>query len=190
MKIVFDASIHLGQFCLRSEEIRIACKNSQISISTKPGYEIVGVVSFNEISWIDHIIWGLERTQQDTFYPFMDLFHSVKNIDRIPLNKPASVLALQLVEKLNLRSSNAMTCAIAILSDADLIHTFYPDLLRKEVKSYMKNEHTIEVVQPESKVELNYAESGLEASYQAAREKFLQDKVDIYDSLLVASQIT
>ena len=71
-KIVFDNSIHLGQFNIDNNSMRIAAKNSQIMISTKPIREVIGIESFNENSVSDDIIWGLEREPQDTFYKFMD----------------------------------------------------------------------------------------------------------------------
>lgn len=48
--ILFDASVHFGQFSLASEEWRIASKNSQIMIATKGQKGAKGVATFNENS--------------------------------------------------------------------------------------------------------------------------------------------
>jgi hypothetical protein len=184
MKITFDASIHFGQFCTSSEEIRIACKNLQIAISAKPASETIGLVSFNENSWVDHIIWELGREQQDTFYPFMDVFHSVKNIERIPLDKTNMALAAELSEKLGLETSDALTCAIAIINKADAIHTYYPDLLKDSMKAHLQKEYGIAVTQPIAQSEEKYAEQGLEDSYQKTMEKFKQEDINLYDLLI------
>lgn len=189
MKIAFDASVHFGQFSTNSEEIRIACKNSQIAISTKPASETIGLASFNENSWVDHIIWELSREQQDTFYPFMDVFHSVKNIERIPLDKINMILAAELSEKLGLETSDALTCAIAIIHKADAIHTFYPDLLKDSAKAHLQKEYGIAVMQPVAQSEEKYAEQGLEDSYQKTVDKFKQEGINLYDILIKRKSI-
>ena len=55
-KIVFDNSIHLGQFAISNEQLRIACKNSQITLSNKTEEEVVGIESFNENTYSDGMI--------------------------------------------------------------------------------------------------------------------------------------
>lgn len=179
MKIVFDASIHLGQFVTTSEAFRVACKNSQISLSTKPTEEMIGVVSFNENSWSDHVIWGLEREPQDIFYKFMDVFHTVKNIDRIPLCVEDTKVALSLTEQFGFDISNALTCAVAISQKASEIHTGYQDLLRSDVGIFMKNQYGIEIKIPPAGQEQLYTEEGLEQYYRDALTSFRNHGINL-----------
>lgn len=185
MKIVFDASIHLGQFTLGSEDLRVACKNSQVRISAKGGTDVIGVVTFEENSWVDHIIWQLGREQQDAFYPFMDMFHTVKNIERIPL----SPMMLQGTRELSVRHwwcanspgfevSSALTRTAAYARRADLIYTLSSDLLRKTEMGYR-----IPAERPPQGVELVYSEPGLEEHYQVALRRLRVDGIDLLEML-------
>lgn len=182
-KIIFDASIHLGQFCITSEDIRIASKNSQTAISTRPQEEIVGVITFNENSWIDHVIWALEREQQDTFYKLMDVFHTVKNIDRIELTTQDAKLALEIVEKINLDISNALTCAVAVSKNIDFIHTNYKSLLNDSVVSYIKDTYNIDITSSLIGEEKKFPEESLETYYQDALEIFKKSNINLIDRL-------
>jgi hypothetical protein len=185
MKIVFDASIHLGQFSLGSEDARVACKNSQVRISTKGTTDVVGVVTFEENSWVDHIIWQLQRDQQDAFYPFMDVFHSVKNIDRIPLSPDLVAKAHDLSSHrwwgrtFGYEISNALTRAVAHTSRADVIHTRYRDLLRETAL-----ECRIPAMLPPPGIELVYPEPDLENHYQTALQKLRADGIDLLKMLM------
>ncbi len=185
MKIVFDASIHLGQFSLDSQDMRVACKNSQVRISAKGSADVVGVVTFEENSWVDHIIWQLKREQQDAFYPFMDVFHTVKNIERMPLTPDMLNGARDwsfkgwVIEKPGYEVSNALTRAAADLAKADEIHTCYPDLLRsRETGSPTR------VMLPRSGFELTYPEPGLEENYQMALKRLREDGIDLFQMLM------
>src|SRR5262245_10271788 len=48
-RIVFDASVHVGQFATSDEARRVACKNSQAALAG--GGPLVGLVTFDENSW-------------------------------------------------------------------------------------------------------------------------------------------
>ena len=78
------------------ESVRIAAKNSQAMISLKPESAIIGIEAFNENTFSDDIIWTLERAPQDKFYKFMDVYHSITNILRIPLTRENAELALRI----------------------------------------------------------------------------------------------
>ncbi|HYC34099.1 MAG TPA: DUF6190 family protein [Candidatus Paceibacterota bacterium] len=178
MKITFDNSIHLGQFSINNEHIRIAAKNSQVSISAKPNTEYIGVETFNENTFSDNIIWGLEREPQDIFYKFMDIYHSLKNIDRIPLNSEDAQLALEISRKLNIDISNALTCAVAIRTKSDEIHSFYSEFQKQNVKDFLLT-FNIKIKVFQSEKELVFAESNLEKYYQDSLTSFRQCRVDL-----------
>lgn len=190
MKIVFDASIHLGQFCTHSEDIRIASKNAQIALSAKPTEDFIGAISFNENSWVDHTIWQLNRDQQDIFYPFMDQFHSLKNINRIPLINADANLAIEISESLGIDLSCALTCAIAVINKIDTIQSHEPGLLNEAVTKYMKSTHGVSITQPVAEIEAFYPEQGLEEAYQQALQKFKEDKVNVYEMLRSVHSLT
>ena len=182
-KIIFDASIHFGQFCINSEDTRIACKNSQASISAKPESEIVGVVTFNENSWVDHIIWELKREVQDTFYKFMDVFHSVKHVERIPLSTTDVKLAVEFSKKFRLDISNSLSCAVAISQEANKIHTCYQTLIDPKVREFLKNRYNIAISSPPITNELQYINRELEQRYQNALSIFKKAGINLIDYL-------
>lgn len=183
MRILFDASVHLGQFHPTSDEVRVACKNSQISISTKPEKIIIAIAPFNENSWVDHIIWDLERDEQDIFYPFMDVFHSVKQIDRIPINQEDAKLALTIMESTGVGFQDALTCAVAVSQKASAIHTVYVKLLSQNVIDYMKEHHQVQLMSPELGEEMNFTEPNLEDHYQHALRLFREKQINLIDKL-------
>jgi hypothetical protein len=180
MKLVFDNSIHLGQFCITDERLRIAAKNSQVMISTKPGDQIIGIESFNENSFSDHTIWALERGVQDTFYRFMDVYHSVKNVVRVPLAPQDAEKALALQRQLNVDLSNALTCALALRFAANEIHSFYGELRRDDVMRYVRLELGVRVTQPDAAAEHSFP-GELEQYYQDALAAFRNAKVNLPD---------
>lgn len=182
-KVLFDSSIHVGQFHIRNEGTRVACKNSQVHISSKPQAEIVGVVSFNENSWTDDVIWALDRETQDRFYKFMDVFHTVKNIDRVPLSADDAKLALELSESFELDISNALTCALAISRDAHEIHTCYESLLKPEFVRHFDDIYNVDIVKVTAAAENTYAEDDLERHYQDALAAFRQKNINLIDML-------
>jgi len=177
MKILFDASVHLGQFCLTSEEQRIGCKNSQVAISTAPNEETIGVVSFNENSWSDHVIWGLDRETQDIFYKFMDVFHSIKNIERIPLTTADAKMALEFSAKYEVSIDHALSAAVAVRTGVQEIHSCDEEFLKSNICEYLKQERGIDVRTPIGSEESAY-DSVLEQRYQTAMERFRCTGID------------
>lgn len=175
-KIVFDNSIHLGQFAINNEEMRISSKNSQAMLSNKSDQEIVGIESFNENTYSDDIIWGLDRITQDTFYPFMDMYHSVKNITRIPLNREDSEIALKIAQEFNIALSNALTCAIAINYKANEIHSWYSDFKNKNLIQFLES-FNISINKLNHKIENKFDEP-LETLYQNALQRFKHIQCD------------
>jgi hypothetical protein len=172
MRIAFDNSIHLGQFSTADEAMRVAAKNSQAMISLKPKSEVIGIEAFNENTYSDDIIWTLEREPQDTFYKFMDVYHSVTNILRVPLRPDNAELALAIHKDLGIDIANALTCAVAILHQADELHSFYGEFRQAKVAQYMQDKHRIIVTYPSNSNELSFADAQLESYYQSALATF------------------
>lgn len=187
--ILFDASIHLGQFSLANETIRLACKVSQSSLGEKSKTGIKGFISFNENSLVDDMIWNLDRSAQDVFYQFMDVFHSVKNIDRIAIDYRHMEIALGISKQLKLEPSSALSCAIAINLKIPFIHTLYSDLLNENVINYMKSEHNIHVIVPSGNEEANYQEDQLENYYREVINHFKKDNIDLFEQLKIKTSI-
>lgn len=176
-KIVFDNSIHLGQFSTTDESLRIACKNSQAMLSAKYDSTVIGIESFNENAYSDDIIWGLERLDQDTFYPFMDVYHSVKNVIRTPLSREDCEMALKIAKEFDIHPSNALTCAIAIREKAHEIHSVYSEFKNEHLQSFMKS-FDITIYIPDATIEHSF-DNGLEELYQNALKQFRDSKVDL-----------
>ena len=175
---MFDNSIHLGQFCLNNEPMRIAAKNSQIMISRKPDTKCVGIESFNENTFSDDIIWDIPREPQDLFYKFMDVYHSLKNVDRVPLNIEDAEFALKLSNELGINISNALTCAIAIRTKTDEVHSFYSEFRKENVLHFLSARGII-VHNPNSETEGAFSEDGLETYYKNALAGFKKYEIDL-----------
>lgn len=179
VKLFFDASIHFGQFSLQSEAIRIACKNSQIAISNKPQVDCVGLTTFNENGWVDHVIWDLERDEQDIFYPFMDVFHTVKNINRVPLLDEDVTLAKKIQTDTGLAIAHAWSCAAAARHKVTIYHTLYQELLTDKVLKYMQTNHGIAITRPPEDPEQNFTAGNLEQLYQNALVFLRKNNLDL-----------
>ncbi len=177
-KILFDTSIHLGQFSITDEAVRIACKNSQAMISVKPDTNVIGIESFNENSFADNIIWKLPRLPQDVFYKFMDLYHSIKSITRIPLTMEDTRNALEVAGEFSIDLSNALTCALAIKNEATEVHSYYQDFKKEELRMYLET-HQIKVIVPQTSNEMKFKETDLEAYYQETLDTFRKFNIHI-----------
>jgi len=183
-KILFDASVHLGQFSLASEQIRIGCKNSQASISSKESATRAGFWTDNENGRVDSSVWTLGRNLQDNYYPYMDNFFSLKNIYQVQLAKDSTKKALELTDQnLGLSFVSAYTCATAITSKVSEVHTLYADLLNNSVVEFMKSDHGILILKPFSDSENMFDEEVLEKTYGVALAAFQQENVDALKSL-------
>lgn len=182
-RILFDTSVHLGQFAISSEDVRIACKNSQASLSKKSVSDTIGIVTFNENSWADHIIWGLEREPQDAFYRFMDPFHSLVHIERVPLAVEDAEAARTIFERRGPDFSNALSCAVAISHRATEIHTLYPSMLEPGLVEWMHSTHGIQIVRPAPGPEKCFEDKGLEAMYQEALSTMRKNEIDLVSEL-------
>jgi hypothetical protein len=172
MRIAFDNSIHLGQFSTADETMRIAAKNSQAMISMKPGTDVIGIEAFNENTYSDDIIWTLEREPQDQFYKFMDVYHSITHILRVPLTAENAELALSIHRDLGIDMANALTCAVAVIHHADEIHSFYGEMKHPAVVHAIQDKFRITVTYPCRSDELSFPNAELESYYQKALSTF------------------
>ena len=179
MRIAFDNSIHLGQFSTADEAMRVAAKNSQAMLSLKPKSEVIGIEAFNENTYSDDIIWTLEREPQDKFYKFMDVYHSVTNILRVPLTPESAELALTINKEIGLHIANALTCAVAILNEADEIHSFYQELKQPAAIQYIQQKFGLAIALPNTDRELQFPDAELESYYQGALKTFRAARIHL-----------
>ncbi|HLD07765.1 MAG TPA: 2OG-Fe dioxygenase family protein [Candidatus Peribacterales bacterium] len=178
--ILFDSSSHLGQFDLH-EPTRIACKNAQVAFAND--HRLSGAYTFEENTYVDKTIWQLERGIQDTFFRFMDLFQSIKNITQIPLNPRTCILASQLKQDSEHHISDALTVAAAIDRNFDLIQT-----LRSAIGKIVQNTHRenlpavdqLDQLDQHSNIqEHSYNDQTLECAYQDALRAIRDNKVNL-----------
>jgi hypothetical protein len=187
MKILFDASIHFGQFAIDNEERRIRCKNSQICVTPNEDSPHTALYTYFENGWMDSVIWDLERDEQDTYYPFMDVFFSNKNINGLADTLEEMSLATMLATKFpDVTSSGAITCALAITRRVDEIHTLYKALLNPKLVSYMYDTYSVVIKVPDLTEEQDFLPvegHDLEPLYKKAFETFKNKGVDITNKL-------
>jgi hypothetical protein len=185
-KILFDASIHFGQFSITNPDLRIRCKNSQASILPDSD-EFKALYTFFENGWMDAVIWSLTRDVQDTYYPFMDVFFSNKNITGIADNLEEMSFATMIGSKFpDITSSAAITCALAVTRRADEVHTLYKSLLNPKLVEYMKQHYNVEIKIPVAGPEAKFVfqdGNDLEDLYEKALEKFKIHGTDLLSSL-------
>jgi hypothetical protein len=199
IKEMYDASIHVGQFSL-DEDIRIRCKNAQVRISSKEAiknnvaWSVIGVCTFWENTESDNVIWAtLKRQEQDVFYPWMDVFHTIKHIEKIRDSNIIAVFdVVSLQKNLGCGFSNALILAWAILTNTNTVYTLYEELLKNCVVEYMQQKHDILVTMPPFWEEKNYIDSeqseewklfDLELLYQQAVQLYKMKKIDLLENL-------
>lgn len=179
--VMFDASIHLGQFCTRSEQTRIACKHSQISIERSPA-----TWTDTENGRVDNAIWSLPRALQDEFYPFMDRFFSIMQINQIQLAQADAQLALNLMsDELKLSFQSSYLCSVALSTQVQELHTLYTDLLERDASALLQSRFGLLVRHPAlDRTEAFYADVELETAYQRALHAFTDANLDVLDHML------
>jgi hypothetical protein len=109
----------------------------------------------------------------------MDVYHSVKNIIRTPLNLEDTETTLKISKEFNILLSNALTCTIAIREKVDEIHSIYSEFKNTELIEFMKS-FNILISLPDFSEEMVF-ESNLEDLYQKALEKFKDSGVNVVD---------
>lgn len=124
---------------------------------------------------MDAIIWSLDRKTQDTFYPFMDVFYSVKQIEGLPFNSGCINIFNQLKSKFpKVDDSNLLSSAVAIKNEINEIHSIYGSFNNSDLIDFLK-EYNIKVCIPcgENIQEKKFSqEFNLELLYQDAYSRF------------------
>lgn len=115
----------------------------------------------------------------------MDLFHSVKQIERIPLAVVDVPLAEEMIKKYGIGISHALTCAVAIRIGAHEIHSLYKDMHDPSLVEYLKSIHGIQICRPQQVVETTY-QPELERAYRDAFKKLKNHHIDVLQQLTEA----
>jgi len=171
--ILFDASSHLGQFCISDDAIRKGCKNMQASISPADSQECVGGWTDLENGRADRTIWNLPDGLQEHYYPVMDRFYSITNVQQLPLTNEEEHIAADLAKVFpSLGLYSRYTCARAITQKATEVYTLVVELLSANVADFMRTTYGIHMVLPSAEKEISYADPALEQRYQAALQAF------------------
>ena len=184
--ILFDASIHFGQFCIDNEDLRISCKNSQASLLPDEDVDIKAFYTYFENGWMDDVIWSLEREVQDVYYPFMDVFFSNKNIKGLADNIEEMSFATMLATKFpKISSSSAITFALAVTRRADEVHTLYKSMLDPKLVAYMMDSYGVLVTKPPLSKEMEFTctHHNLEELYQKSLAAFKDGKITLTSKL-------
>ena len=199
-KEMYDASIHFGQFSLNND-IRIRCKNAQVRITGKEWIvnksinEVIWVVTFVENTESDHLIWEtLSRKEQDVFYPWMDVYHTVKDIEKVRDSDPK-------IKRISIKIENDYWCswasaniiAWAISTWCSIIFTLYSNLLEKELVTWIMENFWIHISKPPIWKELVYTWGqiqeedwkvfDLEHLYQNAIQLYTDRDLDLLQNL-------
>jgi hypothetical protein len=178
--VLFDASIHLGQFCIQSDQTRLACKHSQGALAST-----IGIWTDTENGRVDNAIWTLPRVLQDEFYPFMDRFFSIMRIDQIQLAEGDAKFAMELMKcGLHISFQSAYICSVAISQKAQELQTLYSDLLKPEASTHIQTHFGLSIRQPPYDENVLYADTELESAYQRALSAFTDANVDVLDHML------
>ncbi|MBP2328747.1 hypothetical protein JOF56_009132 [Kibdelosporangium banguiense] len=78
--VFIDSALFMGMHA-EDDSIRRACKN--FFVRRLAGGRIV--MSLEQVGRCDDLIWSkYGRTEQDTYYPFMDVLHTDITLDRVP----------------------------------------------------------------------------------------------------------
>lgn len=187
-KILFDASTHLGQFCLSDERIRLWCKNQQSSLDERNAKEPrrMGMWSDNENGRVDRTIWSLSEDVQAAYYPFMDHFFSTKMIAQDPISEweLGEVRDIGQRGPIGLHTMSKLTCARAFLERVSEIHTLFTELLNPPVVKYMRDHNNVEIRKPEAPAEeLAYEDLKLETFYQKCLKQLRAAGMDLLKEL-------
>lgn len=189
-KILFDCSSHLGQFCTTDEDVRRGCKNTQASFSPRGKFSRMGMWTDLENGRTDRTVWNLPPEIQDHYYPIMDRFFSLTNVQQEPVSDREVEWVLQLRNQFPLLSPYSRhTCAAAIMQGATDIHTLIQELLTNDVSDFMASCGVI-VTKPMAKEEMEYPDALLEQRYQSALKAFRACNLDLPYALADARKVS
>ncbi|RQR79134.1 hypothetical protein DIE11_17175 [Burkholderia sp. Bp9012] len=147
----FDATLFLGMNS-DQETVRIACKNF---FASRMDGELS--TSLDQVGACDDVIWRYARQQQDRYYPFMDVLHSIVVIHRRPYSDTELQRAAQSEDFAGLNASQRLLCS-KVSSAGGRLYTLCPHLLARR---------NLAVSAPPSGDELSFPPS-LETLYQAS----------------------
>lgn len=172
-KILFDSSTHLGQFCTSDEEVRKGCKNTHAHLSPVGEKFLIGAWTDAENGRTDRAIWNMPVQVQDDFYPYMDAFFSLINVEQVPMGVDEEDTALGLRSDVpSLSTLSRQTCARAICTGIRELHTLFQELLDERVRETLQDNWDITVRKPCDEIEFPYEDTVLEARYQTALKAF------------------
>ena len=153
--------------------MRRGCKNIQASISVGKEDECVGAWSDLENGRTDRTMWNLPHEVQDHYYPIMDRFFSIMNVQQQPLSEAEEDTAVRLRSELSsLSLYSRHTCARVIVQGITKVYTLFEELLAEDVRSHMASVHNVSIVKPSAKEEIAYTDAVLEQRYQSAMQAF------------------
>ncbi len=188
-KILFDSSVHFGQFSLKNEELRKGCKKTHGLIHA--GREAQGIWSDLENGRVDATIWKLNRELQEAYYPFMDKFFETSSIWQPQTTDEEMELALELKKDFSsLHPYSRLACARAIAERVAEMHTLYDELLEPELRAYMLSRSGIHIIRPESKEDTVFFNDDVDNAYWHALRGFRDTELEIVDCLLDSRKIT
>ncbi len=199
---MYDASIHVWQFSL-DDETRIRCKNSQVAIASKKELvqclwdtNVIWVVSYVENTEVDNLIWEtLSRSDQDVFYPWMDVYHTIKHIQKVRDSDTSfKRLSLDIEDRYWCSSTGASMIAWAVLTWCSEVHTLYEDILDTNFVDAIQKTYGIVITKPPLlKKELLYTgvdfdtkdwrQFDLENLYNVAMSQYRSKGIDLLDNL-------
>lgn len=119
----FDASVFLGMNSM-DEITRVACKNFFASRMDRPLS-----TSLEQVGFCDDVIWRYAREQQDVYYPFMDLLHSIVAIQRRPYTDEELQRAERDRDLVGLTASDRLLCS-QVRATGGRLYTLRPHLIR------------------------------------------------------------
>ena len=120
----FDASVFLGMNS-DNEAIRVACKNF---FASRMDGELT--TSLDQVGACDDVIWRYSREQQDMYYPFMDLLHSIVVIRRQPYSESELQRAAQYPDLDGLNASQRLLCS-KVSAAGGRLYSLCPSLLAR-----------------------------------------------------------
>lgn len=186
-RILFDASTHLGQFCLDNEPVRIGCKNMHIDFME--GCQS-GAWTDLENGRVDRTIWNLPAALQNAYYPFMDQFFSAAPVDQPTMNMDIEDMAQKLrVQFPYLSLYSRYGVAMAIVQNRAEIHTLFDEMFKSDLRDGLVEQHEIKIIYPSASHEKTYSDVELEKAYENAVATFRAAQVDILSCLADRRQI-
>lgn len=76
--VYVDASLFMGMHSI-DDSVRAACTSFFAEHLTSPL-----VMTYEEVGRCDDVVWSFSREEQDAYYPFMDVLHSLLPVRRRP----------------------------------------------------------------------------------------------------------